>query len=250
MSCGCCGNGGYPEISPQRLQAGFGGSGFIGRNNPCRLHLPAVAMNFIAPAADVPINVIVTHTMPLFVGQGIKIGSGFYQVVDIIDAVTLTIQHSGLGIAAGTNVIAREPNVQCYQYPITTPGIVTLNFNPAVVALAADAATPIADGFVATVLQSRYGSLGARTIEYDYAYTGTMAAGVFFVAIQLPDNRTPGQYCTGSAQVVDVVREAGIAKFGLSAFTNYVLVGRSGENVFTAGADRKVLTSGRFEVAI
>lgn len=69
---------------------------------------PCVAIDFTAPAIDVPLDITVTSTDGLEVGSLVAIGSGIYFLQAIVSPTIITIVNQGQGITPGTPVIARD----------------------------------------------------------------------------------------------------------------------------------------------
>lgn len=86
-------------------------------NDATSLLVPFVALDFVAPAVGNCIDIEVTTVAGLHVGDTITIGTGFYSVSALNTPTNITICNDGLGIVAGTNVIARNGADQL-QYPI------------------------------------------------------------------------------------------------------------------------------------
>lgn len=67
-----------------------------------------VDIDFTAPEVDVPLDIILTSTIGLTVGDTVQIGTGFYLLSAIKPDNVVTIVNKGEGITPGTPVIARD----------------------------------------------------------------------------------------------------------------------------------------------
>lgn len=77
-----------------------------------------VAIDFTAPAVGVCIPITLTNLDSIQASDLIQIGAGRYRVASIDGPDVITICNDGLGLVAGTAVIARDPAGN-YQYCIT-----------------------------------------------------------------------------------------------------------------------------------
>lgn len=242
MSCGCgCGNPSYPN------QYG----NYFNGVTPCSPHFPAVKANFVAPSLNAEVNVQVSDSSPLHVGMGIKIGSGFYQITDILSATVIKIMNGGAGVTAGTLIVAREPVVGCYQYPIRPVGIVMVNYDPSILGFAGDYETVISNGYAAATTNARFGYHGFRTVQIDIDLSGITASNPYLLGISLPIARDPNH----DAAMVAFVTDGGpdlvaVSKFGVGAYADYIMVSKSGLSQFSNGTDRNVRLSGTYEAAL
>lgn len=80
---------------------------------------PFVALDFTAPAIGDCIDITVTTSSGLQVGDIISIGTGLYTLDSFVSSTVIRICNTGEGIAAGTAVIAQDAFGN-YQYPIAT----------------------------------------------------------------------------------------------------------------------------------
>lgn len=240
MGCGC-GNPSYPN------QYG----NYFNGTTPCSPHFPAVRANFVAPSLNAEVNVQVTDSSPLYVGMGIKIGSGYYQVTDILSAVVIKIKNGGAGITAGTLVVAREPVVGCYQYPIRPIGIVMINYDPSVLGFSSDYETVISNSYTASQTNARVGYHGFRTVQIDLEFDGITASNPYLIGVELPISRDPNHDAALVTYVTDGGPElAGYSLFGVGAYADYLMIGKTGLVQFGNGSSRKVRVSGTYEAAL
>lgn len=69
-----------------------------------------VAIDFTAPEEDMPLDIILTATTGITVGDTVQIGTGFYFVEAVKPDNIITIVNKGEGITPGTPVIAKDAN--------------------------------------------------------------------------------------------------------------------------------------------
>lgn len=257
MNCNC----NYPFINYPFPQAQCNSSNYQRPSGPypCRPHLPAVRTNFTTPAAQTDVVIELTDTQSLYIGQGILIGTTFYQITDILDSLRITAQHGGIGLAPGTIVFAVDPVYGCYQYPVVPCGQVKLTVNPGATALATDQTTPVAGGIaLTTVCSMNFGYLGPTTIQFQAFWRGTIANSPFWVAFPLPKPvLTPGagplfnpefSFSGWLNENLDPI--IGVGKLGKGAYANHVIVGRTTGSVINNGTNREFAVSGIYDIAV
>lgn len=222
---------------------------YLSGNATCKPHFPSVAKNFVAPAVDVTAQVQVTDTSMLHVGEGIKIGGGFYQIIDIISANLISIQQSGLGIPAGTLVIARNTESTCYQFPIIPVGLVVINDSPSIVTLDSDGASVISGAATFTRVKGQYGYVGPEHIHIDYQYTGVSAAPYTYTAIELPVPHAAGEDFIGAVNVkAGGGYLAGVGRYMSGAYTQYLGLSASNEGAFAGSVVVDFKVSGIYRI--
>lgn len=81
---------------------------FVVTDPPVETNLSGVcvALDFVAPAEDVPLDILLTGTTGLTVGDIVQIGTGFYFLSAIKPDNIVTIINKGEGITPGTPVVA------------------------------------------------------------------------------------------------------------------------------------------------
>lgn len=79
---------------------------------------PYVAVDFTAPAVGDCLDITVTTSIGLQVGDIISIGTGFYEIDAFVSPTVIRICNTGDGMLAGTAVIAQDAFGN-YQYPIS-----------------------------------------------------------------------------------------------------------------------------------
>lgn len=159
----------------------------VGGPSPCSPHFPSLLSNFTTPAVNVPIIVKVTNTAMFYVGQGVKIGPTYFQVMDILSSTSLQIQHDGIGATVGMTFTATHPSQGCYQYPITPAGFVAIQI-PLVVKGRAANGVVLSNSVNLTGSQNilSYGYKGPRRIEMDSSFAATLANSPYQISIDLP----------------------------------------------------------------
>lgn len=177
----------YPFNQPS---CGDGEYSAPGGPSPCSPHYPSLLSNFNTPAANVPIIVKVTDTSMFYVGQGVKIGPTYYQIMDILSSTSLQIQHDGIGATVGLSYIATHPALGCYQYPITPAGYVAVQ-KALTVKGRSNTGVVIASSVNLTGSQNilSYGYKGPKRVEMDVSFEATIANSPYQISIDLPKNR-------------------------------------------------------------
>jgi hypothetical protein len=244
MNCARCGIPAYSNA--------YSGTASLKGSEPCAPHLTVVTRNFVAPAADVPVAVQVADSSALYVGQGIKLGNGFYQITDIVSAVGIVIQHAGLGITTGTLVVASHPVSGCYQYPIRPVGEVSLNYDPSVYGFDADYSTIVDNAYSGVKKQARYSWAGPSKVVLDLAYEGELLASARFIGIQLPIPRASTFKFTGNAQIQfnNGKLEPAVVLYGAGIYGDYLMIGKTGEGVLASGTGANVYVGGSYEILV
>jgi len=240
-NCYGCGN---PYQNPY-------GSSYSARN-PCRHHFPSVMSNFYAPAVGTPIEIEVTDTTSLYVGQGVKIGSGYYMVRDILTAVTIQIENGGLGITPGTLVVAREARVACYQFPVIPVGAVMIPYSPNVEGYEIDTVTPIPNSVTINSGEVAFGLVGPQTVRISFDMELALAEDIYHVGVSLPAgfprniSREPiflHHFNDGGLMTV------GVGHAGTGATVDYMMLVKSGGTQFTS-ATISVKAAGVYEIQV
>lgn len=219
----------------------------------CRPHFPALRKNFYVPQAGNAVIIEVTDTESLYIGEGIMIAGGYYIITNVIDSIQLEIKHNGVGATPGNLIIAVHPQFGCFQYPVIPVGKVSLDIVPTVLGLENTATADIAGAIVAVAVQKlTYGFVGPTTIEFQAEVIVQTANSPYWIAIELPTaiRQLPlpafAAYYEAGAGVDPI---AVIAKLGNGAFQNFVVVGPGSGVWFVDGVDRKIVVSGRCEIA-
>ena len=63
--------------------------------NFCKEPIPYVTANFTVPVANVAVEVEVSDSAKLYVGQGVRIGTYYFQVTSIVDSRHVELTHNG-----------------------------------------------------------------------------------------------------------------------------------------------------------
>jgi len=126
MGCGCGCNSNVSYGNNNSCSKQYAGIYF------CKDPVCYVKTTFIVPIADVTIDIEVTDSSRLYKGEGIQIGTGYFQIVAIADANNISIAHSGTA-SPGLTIVAIQPTYGCYQYPILFVGGIWLPWIPVLV---------------------------------------------------------------------------------------------------------------------
>ncbi len=160
----------------------------------CKEPVIYVTGNFVVPAAGVEVEVDVSNSSKLYVGQGIKIGDGYFQITEIVDSVTIKVKHNG-SATANTTITAISPTYGCYQYPIYYVGIVEIDYavDTADIVGLDGSYEEVADSIVDPVISYTYGYLGPDKIQFNIELTTEIANTPDFIQIPLVNAETTGR---------------------------------------------------------
>lgn len=213
----------------------------------CSPHFPALKGNFVVPAANVSIQIVVTDTSPFYVGQGIKIGPAYFQIVDILSSSTLEVRHNGLA-TVGLSMTATHPSQGCYQYPITPAGSVKLQKLVTVKGYD-NSFNVISSAFTITGTNLLvHGNLSPKTIEYNAEVVGTFANSPTRLGIVLPKNiDTTKPFHVPSAEYYDGTNWLPLMSQANSLDASVVALLKTDGTVFASGSNRKIRVSGVYE---
>lgn len=212
--------------------------------SPCAPHFPALTSNFVTPAANTSVIVDFTSTANLYIGQGLEIGTTYYQIIDILSATSVELQHNGLGATVGAAFTAVHPAYGCYQFPVIPAGLVSLEITPTVTGYEADGTTPIASVYVGETTVLSYGYEGPSRIEYIANVEGTFANNPYWIGISLPRAGSPPIHAPSAVYYDDPTWEVLIGR----AFSTVILVGKTDGTPFDAGFST-IRVSGVYEVS-
>ena len=245
MSCTNC----YPTYPFPGNRCASSSRGVIAEPVGCRPHLPFLKENFTVGDANVPFPIVVTDTQSLFIGQGILIGSGFYQITDIIDSITLEVAHDNLGATAGTTIIAVHPVYGCYQYPIVPIGIVNIASVPQVVALEDDRETLVPGGALNVTAKLLRGYVGPTTMRVQVDVVADIDNAPVWVGVRLPVplKSTPLVTLAGYLNEGSLRKVATVVQ-GVGAYSQYILIGVDEVSALATATSTFVIT-GEVEVA-
>lgn len=170
---------------------------------PTNGYVPYLIGNFTIPAANTDVTINVSSSASFYVGQGIKIGLGYYIITAIPGSTQLTIQHDGVGAVAGTVVVAINPAYGVYDYAIYPAGTVYTKYTPTVAGYGVTGGIVIA-GSITGVSYSvfRYGAIGPDLYRVQGTITCTIAATVYWLGISLK-NAVQGPVSAVSTYPVD-----------------------------------------------
>ncbi len=187
-SCGCnscdcsCGR----KTVLQQSVPSCGGSSSLTKF--CKEPVIYLTSNIIVLAAGTEIEIKVSNATKLYQGEGIQIGTYYFQITEIVDSTTIKITHNGTA-TPGANLTAINANYGCYQYPIYYVGVVELDYvleDGDIVALDASG-DPIADSVIDPTIVYTYGYLGPNKIEFNLEITTEIANTPNFLEIPLPE---------------------------------------------------------------
>lgn len=85
--------------------------------NFCKDPFSYVKESFVIPAIGTILEIVVTDSSRLYVGQGIGIGGNYFYVAAIEDTNNISIFHNG-NADVGLQITALNPAYGCYNYPI------------------------------------------------------------------------------------------------------------------------------------
>ncbi len=152
----------------------------------CKEPWPYLTSNFTVPAANVAVEITVSDSSKLYLGQGIQIGTFYYQITEITDSRTIQIMHDGTA-TPGTSVTAINAAYGCYTYPIYYVGIVELTYETEEIEGVDSSFDPVADSVVDPTLVFTYGYLGPNKIQFNMELELEIANTPEFIEIPLPE---------------------------------------------------------------
>jgi predicted RecA/RadA family phage recombinase len=230
-------------------------SEYSGQTGPFfeRPHFPAVRKNFVEPAVRSPVIIELTDTQSLYIGQGILIGSSFYQITDILDSLRVELQHNGLGAVPGNTIVALHPEFGVYQYLVIPVGKVVLDTSPSYAGVNAAGDTAVASSIVAiNVNQIAYGFTGPTTFDFQAQFTGQIDNTPHWIALALPVAARADVPYPAIAAFMDI--GAGpipaVAKLGVGSYSNHLLIGPGGGSTIADGAGLVFSAAGHLEILV
>jgi len=177
-SCGCGCNSNISYGYNKSCTKGYAGIYF------CKDPLSYVKTTFVMPADNVILEIEVTDSSKLYVGQGLRIGTGFVQVVAIEDTNNISIAQNGTA-TAGLTITAIHPTYGCYQYPMLAAGEVDLLIDPDVAGLDSAFAV-VASSVVTPTKQLTYGFVGPYKVQLEFEMSFTVANTPRYIEVELP----------------------------------------------------------------
>ena len=150
----------------------------------CKDPLSYVKANFIVPADNVILEIEVTDSSRLYVGEGIQIGTGYFQVIAIEDATNISIAQNGTA-TVGLQITAIHPSYGCYQYPMLYVGAVDRLIAPTVIGVDSSFAE-VADSVLSQVTQLTFSYLGPYKVEFEFELSCTIDNAPQYVEVELP----------------------------------------------------------------
>lgn len=244
----------YRPISPFPT-AQCSSSNYSGQNGPysCRPHFPVLRKNYIEPAPRSPVIVELSDTQHLYIGQGILLGTTYYQITNIIDSLKVELQHNDLGATPGNLIVALHPEYGCFQQLVIPVGKVVIDTATAYAGLNAAGDTAIGGAIVqANINQIAYGYTGPTTVDFQAQITVQTANTPNWIAMALPVAARATIPFPAFAAFMDI--GAGpvpaVAKLGVSSFQNHLIVGPGGGATIPDGSARVFSVSGKYEILL
>ncbi len=210
----------------------------------CKEPLVYVTGDFTVPAANVPVEITVSDSSKLYEGQGIQIGTGYFQIREIVDSKTISIAHNGLATVA-TVITAINPTYGCYTYPIYYVGYVDILTTPSVIGVDEDY-EEVDDSVIDAEVYLTFGYIGPNTVKFHLSVSAEIANAPDFLQVELPKD-------TGSASVQGVfscIIDNGSGFIPAVAYiqNNLITFGLGGGTALSNGTDRKFEVSGVYEL--
>lgn len=185
----------------------------------------------------------VSNSSKLYVGQGIQIGEFYFQVTEIENATTIKIAHNGTA-TPGANLNAINTAYGCYQNPIYYVGLVELTYEPAEIVGVDAAFDPVADSIVDPTVEFTYGYLGPDKIQFNLQLECEIDNTPEFIEIELPNAQaTPEAVFSAVLIISDVPSPLVAYKRGTT-----LIVGPGSGTNFTDGTGRTIKVSGEYGV--
>lgn len=205
------------------------------RAKSCSPEVCYLKTNFTVLAAGQATEIEVTDSSKLYVGAGIKIGNGYYQVTSIESTTVIEVKHNGVGVDVGTVVVAVHPAYSCFQYPINLVGAVMIESTGTPVGLEANGSTSAT--FTADSKFILHGKSGPTTLQIGATVSGEITdSDMAILAIPVPyaiDTDFP------AALSVKLVEDGALvpaqAYTGTGAYEDYILVAKAPIAAFTPG---------------
>lgn len=153
----------------------------------CKEPLVYLTSNFTVPAANTEVEITVSDSAKLYAGQGIQIGTHYFQILEIVDSRTIKIAHNGTATPAAT-ITAVSPSYGCYQFPIYYVGIVELIFEPDDIEGLDEDFAIMEDSISDVAIAMTYGYLGPYKVQFnlELSLTSTVTPPNY-ISFTLPD---------------------------------------------------------------
>lgn len=211
----------------------------------CKESVLYVTANFVVPADNVEVEVSVSSSAKLYVGQGIQIGEGYFQVTEIVDSTTVKIAHNGTAVP-NTNVTAVSPTYGCYQYPIYFVGLVEVGYEVSEDNIEGLDASyeEVASSVIDPVISYTYGYQGPNKVEINVELICEIDNTPEFISLPLPAASSNPIGVFSAYIVISGVPTPLVAfKYG-----DRLVVGYGNGTNFTDGVDRSIYVSGSYGV--
>lgn len=241
-SCGCnscdcsCGRKTVLQQSYPSCSSSSSGTKF------CTEPLSYLTSNLIVLAAGTAMEIKVADSSKLYAGQGIQIGTYYFQVLEIIDSTTVSITFKDTATPGG-NLTAINALYGCYQYPIYYVGIVELDYTPEEIIGVDSAFAEVADSVVdPEITYFTYGYLGPNKIQFNLEFVCEIANTPDFIEIELPNADTiPVAAFSAILDVAGVPSPLVAYKRGTT-----LIVGPGAGTPFTDAPSNTILVSGEY----
>lgn len=199
-----------------------------------------VKTNFVMPDDNVVLEIEVTDSDLLYVGQGVRIGAGFVQIAAIEDSTNISIVHNGTA-TPNLQITAVQPSYGCYQYPLIPVGAVDQLIIPTIAGL--DGSFVVVVGAISDpVAQLTYGYNGPAEVEFEVEIVTEIANTPRYIEVQLPVAVISGApNATFSAMIDD---GAGFVPAIAYRRGNTVVIALDAATDLSDGSDRKFRVSG------
>ena len=209
----------------------------------CKEPVVYVTGDFTVPAANVEVEISVSSSAKLYLGQGISIGGEYFKITEIVDSLTIKAAHDGTATPA-TVIKAMSPTYGCYQYPIYYVGEVELIFEPDYLEGVDQSFDEVTDSVIDPEVSFTYGYLGPNKIQFNLEIQCEIDNTPHFVEVALPEAGTSPLAAFSAVLIISGVPYPLVAyKRGAK-----LIVGPGSTTAFTDGAGRTILVSGEYGV--
>lgn len=210
----------------------------------CKEAFPYLTANFTVPEANTDVEVKVSDSAKLYVGQGIQISDGYYQITEITDSKTISIQHDGTA-TPGTVVTAISGAYGCYSYPIYYVGIVEITYTTEDIEGVDSSFAPVVSSIVGPELVFTYGYLGPDKIQFNMALELEIANTPEFIEIPLPEAGSEPSAAFSAVLITSAEVPSPLIAYKRSAS---LIVGPGAGTNFSNATGLTILVSGKYGV--
>lgn len=211
--------------------------------NFCKEPIAYVTTNFTVPVANVEVDIEVSNSTSLYIGQGIKIGSYYFQITTITDAKNIGITHNGLA-TVGAVMLAKSTAYGCYALPIYYAGIVQIAFTTADIEGVDENLDPVEGALSDSVLAITYGYLGPKKIQFNLELSVNINSAIYYIQLPLPNATSqPNAAFSGYISLTGVYATI----MALKDNTN-ILIGPGGVEGTYEGGATTLIVNGEYEL--